>query len=133
MATVQVQTQIPLENLLRGVEELSLPDLENFVTQVMQIQAQRKAPSLTAEESKLLLRINQGLSPDVWQQYEALKQKRSAGTLTEADHQTLINIGNRVEEVNARRIESLARLAVLRNVSLDTLIADLQIIPQTYG
>jgi hypothetical protein len=132
MATVQVQTQIPIENLLHGVEQLSLSDLENFVTQVMQIQAQRKAPTLTAEESELLLRINQGLSPDTWQQYEELKQKRREETLTEPEYQTLIVLSNQVEEANAKRVESLAKLAVLRNISLDKLMADLQITLQTY-
>jgi hypothetical protein len=132
MATVHVKTQIPLENLLQGVEELSLPDLENFVTQVMHIQAQRKAPALTAEESELLLRINQGLSADVWQQYEELKQKRQMENLTAAEHQTLIELSNQIEEANAKRIESLAKLAVLRNISIETLMADLQITQQTY-
>lgn len=132
MTIVQIQTQIPLENLLQGVEQLSLPDLENFVAQVMHIQAQRKAPALTAEESQLLQRINQGLSPDTWQQYEELKKKRRGETLTETEHQTLIDISNQVEEANASRIKSLVQLAALRNVSLDTLMADLQITPQMY-
>jgi hypothetical protein len=132
MDTVQVQTQIPMENLLHGVEQLSLPDLENFVSRVMEIQAQRKAPTLSAEESELLLRINQGLSPDTWKQYEELKQKRRAGTLTEMEHQTLIDISNQIEEANARRMESLGQLAILRNVSPEKLMADLQITQQTY-
>jgi len=59
-----------------------------------------------------------------------LKQKRRAETLTEAEHQTLIEISNQVEEANARRIKSLVQLAALRNVSLETLMADLQIMPQ---
>jgi hypothetical protein len=121
-----------MENLLHGVEQLSLPDLENFVSRVMEIQAQRKAPTLSAEESELLLRINQGLSPDTWKQYEELKQKRRAGTLTEMEHQTLIDISNQIEEANARRMESLGQLAILRNVSPEKLMADLQITQQTY-
>ena len=132
MATLHVQTQIPLENLLHGVEQLSLADLENFVAQVMQIQAQRKAPSLTAKETELLLGINKGLSPNIWQQYEELKQKRRAETLTEIEHQTLLEISNQIEEANAQRVEALTQLAALRNVSLDTLMANLQITPQTY-
>jgi hypothetical protein len=121
-----------MENLLHGVEQLSLPDLENFVSRVMEIQAQRKAPTLSAEESELLLRINQGLSPDTWKHYEELKQKRRAGTLTEMEHQTLIDISNQIEEANARRMESLGQLAILRNVSPEKLMADLQITQQTY-
>lgn len=132
MATVQVKTQIPIENLLHGVEQLNSADLENFVNQVMQIQAQRKAPSLSAEESELLNQINQGVSPETWQQYEELKQKRRAETLSESEHQTLIELGNQIEEANAKRIESLAKLATLRNVSLNSLMADLQITPQIY-
>ena len=132
MPTVQVKTQIPLENLLHGVEQLSSTDLEDFVSQVIQIQAQRKVPTLTAEESELLLQINQGLSPNIWQQYEELKQKRRMETLTEAEHQTLIEISNQIEEANASRIESLAMLAAIRNISLDVLMANLQITPHSY-
>ena len=132
MATVQVQTKIPIENLLDGVEQLTSSDLEEFVSQVMRIQAQRKVSSLSFEESDLLQHINEGISSDTWEQYEELKRKREAEILSENEHQTLLQISNQIEEANAKRIELLSRLALIRKVSLDTLMTELEITSQGY-
>lgn len=61
MPTVQVEIQLSSEKLLKAVEQLSLPDLEQFVSQVLALQAQRRANNLPQAEAELLLKINQGI------------------------------------------------------------------------
>ncbi|MFB2919107.1 MULTISPECIES: hypothetical protein [Aerosakkonema] len=58
MSTVKVEIQLSSEDLLKAVEQLSQPDLERFVSQVIALQAQRKATKLPANEAELLLKIN---------------------------------------------------------------------------
>ncbi|WP_236556934.1 hypothetical protein [Calothrix sp. PCC 7507] len=61
MSTVKVEVQLSSEELLKAVEQLSQGDLERFVSQVIALQAQRKASSLPQVEAELLLKINQGI------------------------------------------------------------------------
>jgi hypothetical protein len=46
MSTVKVEVQLSSDELLKAVEQLNQTDLERFVSQVIAIQAQRKALNL---------------------------------------------------------------------------------------
>jgi hypothetical protein len=52
MSTLQVKTELPFDELLNAVEQLNLPDLEQLMSQVITLQARRKAPSLSKNESE---------------------------------------------------------------------------------
>jgi len=127
MPTVQVEAQLSFDKLLEAASQLSLPDLERFSTQVLTLQARRKAPHLSKTESDLLVKINQGLSPDVRRRYLDLIQKRDAETLSEAEYQELINLTDQVELQQAVRIEALGQLAQLRGEPVQKLMKSLEI------
>ena len=59
MATT-VQTRAPalLNELLRGAERLSAPQLDAFVCRVVALRAQRFAPSLPRDEADLLTKVS---------------------------------------------------------------------------
>ncbi|MEZ4863064.1 MAG: hypothetical protein R3C14_17220 [Caldilineaceae bacterium] len=86
----------------------------------------------SANETDLLLQINQGLSQVQWSRYHELVQKRRAARLSEAEYQELIDLSDYIEVVNAERIEAVAQLAKLRGKSLRTMMAELQIKPPSY-
>jgi hypothetical protein len=67
MSTISVQSEVSLESMIRGVEQLSTPDLEQLVDRVLTIRARRRAPSLSRKETELLRKINQGLPVDTQQ------------------------------------------------------------------
>lgn len=85
----------------------------------------RSATRLSAEESRLLLAINQGLPEEVHTRYQALQEQRDRGELSKATHAELLALGDRVEELEAERLTYLVELAQLRGVSLGQLMADL--------
>jgi hypothetical protein len=87
------------------------------------------APRLDAEQSRLLEEINQGLSQTVWSRYYALVAKRQAGALTENEFAELTAMSERIEELNARRMEHLAELSRLRGTTLPELLDQLGIVP----
>jgi hypothetical protein len=87
------------------------------------------ATPLTARESQLLQDINLGLSQETWQRYHALAGKRSAETLSPAEHDELLALTHLIEEANARRLGHLLELARLRGVTLDEVVRDLGISP----
>ncbi len=65
MSTVQVKMDLPFDELLKAVEQLSLPDLEQFARQVVKLLARRRAPILSRSEAELLLKISQSAPVDL--------------------------------------------------------------------
>jgi len=133
MSTVRVEAQLPTDELLKAVGQLSQPELEQFVFQVIALRARRKAPSLPRAESELLLKINRGAPPDVQKRYGELIAKRRAETLAPDEYNELLRLTEQFEALEARRVESLAELARLRNTTLAALMKDLGIRKPAYA
>lgn len=87
----------------------------------------RSTPCLNATEAGLLQQINAGLPQETWQRYHELLDKRRAERLTPEEHAALITLSDRIEECNARRLESLVALARLRHTSIEALMQQLGI------
>lgn len=93
----------------------------------------RPAPRLSPEEAQLLAKITLGLSPTEWEQYHALVARRKAETLTPDEQTELIALSDRLEEANARRIGYLAELARVRHTTLEAVMSELGLTPDSYG
>ena len=122
-----------IEKLLDGAAQLDTPELEHFVSEVLALQAKRRAPHLSRDEAALLQKINQGLPPDVQQRYDTLIEKRQEETLTSDEHQELITMNDQIEETDAERVKDLATLAQLRKVSITALMDELGIHPPPHA
>jgi pantothenate kinase len=72
------------------------------------------------------------LSQNTWQRYHHLIDKREAETLTASEQTELITISDQIEMANARRMESLVKLAQLRQTSLEELMSRLGLMGQQY-
>jgi hypothetical protein len=121
-----------LDELIKAANQLDETDLEQLLQQVVFLRARRKAQVLPEEEAKFLLKINQGIPADLHTRYQILCKKRDAETLTDAEYNTLIQLSNQIEQIGAQRLEALASLAQLRQVSLLDLMETLGIQPMTY-
>lgn len=127
MATIHIETQITLEDLLKAVGQLSMTDLERFAGQVLRLQAQRKAVSLPAQEAELLLTVNQGFPATRRNRYQALQVKRQTESLTPEEEQEFFDLITQREKWQAQRLEALAELARLRNTTLPGVMKQLGI------
>lgn len=125
MPSVEVRSQVSLDELLRGVAQLDSGELEHFVSRVLTLRAQRIAPILVKEEARLLEKVNQGLSPANQERYRQLNAKRQAETLDPEEHAELLELIGRIEVADADRVRALTGLAQLRKVSVEELMADL--------
>ena len=132
MSTVKVEIQMSSEELLKAVSQLSLPDLEQFVDQVIALQAQRRANNLPQTEAELLLKINQVIPSDIQKQYDELVIKRQTETLTTEEHKQLLNFTEQIEKLQTQRIEYLVELARIRRISLTELMENLGIQVPSY-
>ncbi|MGB3777904.1 MAG: hypothetical protein WA960_06070 [Tunicatimonas sp.] len=92
-----------------------------------------KNASLPMQEANLLLKINQYPSLEAAATYQALLIKRQEGMLSDVEHQELIGLNEKYEQLDAKRAKYLIQLAKLRGVSLSDLMNALVIPRPTYG
>lgn len=116
-----------VDELLKAVDNLSEPDLENLLNRTLFVRARRRGPIATPEESTLLREINRGISTELNNRYEILADKRDEEILTEAEYQELLDIADQIETSGVKRLEALVKLTQLRQVPLLQLMADLGI------
>jgi hypothetical protein len=116
-----------LDELIQAANELNELDLDQLLQQVVAMRARRQTPILPEAELLLLQQINQSIPTDRRRQYQQLREKREAETLTPTEHNLLIELSKQIENLGAKRLEALARLAQLRQVSLNSLMETLGI------
>ena len=133
MSMISVQSEVSLDAIIRGVEQLSTPDLEQLVDRVLTVRARRRAPSLSRKETDLLRKINQGLPISTQQRFDELTAKRRADTLNTDEHQELLQALDQIEQYDVKRLDALAELAQVRNVSIRVLMKDLGIHSPDYA
>ncbi|MCC6724710.1 MAG: STAS/SEC14 domain-containing protein [Saprospiraceae bacterium] len=135
MTTIPVQpgARAAMNEILHGVSELDTPDLENFFHQVAHLLAKRKAPSLAKREAELLLKISEGYPVELRKKYDALASKMQDKTISPDEHREILNLTDRMEALDAKRLELLLELAQLRNISLDQLLSQLGLPPHAHG
>jgi hypothetical protein len=133
MPIVQVKVQLSFDELLNMVKQLNSIDLDRFASSVDEIQTQRQTPSIPRRESELLLKINQQLPYEIQAAYDHLIAKRQAETLNPNEYETLLELTEKVEQFEAKRIEAMAELAGLRQISLTELMNELGIKSPSYA
>ncbi len=87
---------------------------------------------LSSEESKLLRQVNEWLPSETWCEYQELREKFRAESLTEMEHQRLTEIYDQIEAINAQRIGFIGELARLRQLSLKEMMNQLGIASPGY-
>ncbi|HKP11297.1 MAG TPA: STAS/SEC14 domain-containing protein [Blastocatellia bacterium] len=119
--------ELSTEQIISAMSHLSLPELEQVFNHLLALRAERKAPHLSASESALLLRINQGLPAELRDRIAVLRTKREDDSITGAEYDELTRLVDRAEELHAERMGALCELAKLRSVRLPVLMDQLGI------
>ena len=127
MSITQTQSNSSIETLLKHVERLNLADFDKFVARVIALQAKRKLLEGANKEKELLLKIQQSLALNIHNQYTTLLAKREDGTLTPDEHQTLLHLTDKLEELEKKQITHLVELAKLHQTSIELLLAELNL------
>ncbi|MFO7631722.1 MAG: hypothetical protein R6W76_04230 [Caldilinea sp.] len=132
MSTIQVE--LPFDTLLNSLQQLNAEELTELAQHAARLGARRRAPNLTQAETDLLLEINQGIvSPEMHRRCAELTKKQRAGGLSDQEQAELMTLVDEIELLNARRLGYLVELANIRQISVDELMASLQIKSLTYG
>jgi len=125
MPTIEVNAPFSGQDLLRAVEQLDSQEFQHFVGKVLALRAKRSANPLPAEETDLLLRINQGLPEELLDRYRPLLLKRDERTLTSEEHAELLRLSDEIEKREADRVSAMANLAAHRKTTLGAVMTDL--------
>jgi phosphopantetheine adenylyltransferase len=88
--------------------------------------------TIPRHESELLLQINQKLPYEIQTAYDNLIAKRQDETLSSDEYQELLDLTEKVEQFDAKRIEAMIELANLRQTSVSQLMNQLDIKSHCY-
>ncbi len=127
MPIIHLEADVSPELLLKAVEQLSPLELDQFVSEVLNLRAHRVPGRLSAVESELLTRINEGVPGPVQHRYSELIARRQDETLTTDEYDELLRLTDEVERLEGDRLAALVQLANERAVSLSALMEDLGI------
>lgn len=135
MPKVQVKSKVEIDfdEVLNGIAQLRLNELEQFADRVITLRAQRRAPSLPGVEAELLQQINSGPPPELWERYEALNARLHEETITPAEHTEFLELIDKIELADAERMRHLLELARLREVAVETLMEQLGLRQHSYA
>jgi len=106
--------QLPQSSLNKAVEYL----------ETLAQNAQQETINLTSlsNETQLIKIIQLHLSSDEQKRLEYLRQQHETGTISNLEHQELLNYVDQIEQQDAQRAEALIQLAQLRQVDLKVII-----------
>ena len=127
MSTIPLKSRSPRDDLLRAAELLGAEDLKRFIADVLALRAQREGSVLAADETGLLREINRPLPDDRRSRLDELAERRREETLLPEEQSELIRLSDELEHCEANRLAALADLAMLRGVTLVTLMQELGI------
>jgi len=133
MAIVKVETELTTDNLLKAVGQLNKHEIEQFVSQVINLRAQRLVHRLSQAEANYIVKINQGLPAEVQEQYDELIDKRRDEALSSEEYSELLRLTDQIEKMEAQRMLYLSELALYRKVSLTELMENMGIQPPAYA
>ena len=116
-----------LGKLFEKFEELSPNEVEIALEKLLSIRASQKAPALGKQETALLQQINDGLSQEELEELGKLIAKREAEEISESELHRLILLTEKMERLNVERMQLIAELSSIRNMSIRDLIKELDI------
>ncbi len=123
MATIEVSGP----ELLKAVQQLGPEELDAFLEKALLLRTQQRADKLSAEESRLIKRINRGLPEAVCSRYGRLSQKRKKKSLSDKEQGELLKLTHELESRDADRAAALLELANLRRIPIRLLMKQMGI------
>ncbi len=124
-----MSTPVTLNVLIDEARQLDTPQLDSLFDEVRMLRAQRRVPHASQRETELLRHINHSLPDAEQQRFDELVDKRRAGTLAETEQTELLQLIEKTERLDAKRVKYLSQLAQLRGVGLRALMEQLGVHP----
>ncbi len=125
MARGHVPAEPKVDELMKAAKQLSATELRQFSARLASWQ--KRNGQRAEEEVALLGRIaeNSRLPSTEQRRFNRLRRRHQCERLTKAEETDLQALWRRVEQMNAERLDALAKLALRRGISVGTLMREL--------
>lgn len=123
MATVQLNRP----ELLEAIRQLAPDEFDAFLESALSLRNRPHTGRLSAQESRLIQRINLGIPEKISDRYDELTRKRKRRTLAEDEQTELLQLTDQIERRDAERAADLLELARARRVPIRTLMKQMGI------
>lgn len=133
MIDTKSSTDEIVSELLQYTERLNAQEFDAFFSNVVAMNARRKAPGLSAEESMLLSNINKTFPSKKMERFLFLDQKRRDETIDSIEYEELGRLVRQLERFDAKRLEWIGQLAILKKVPLNELMLKLGLFSANNG
>ncbi|MEZ4956679.1 MAG: hypothetical protein R2825_24190 [Saprospiraceae bacterium] len=129
--SINLQISKELEELLQKEASKKGMQLDSFLSKFLEnsFLNKKNKSRLSAKESDLLQKINEGFSNEFWSRYKSLVRKRQREELTPSEMEELIGMTDKLESSNVERLTYLSELARIKKTTLPVLMKDLGIQP----
>ena len=91
MPVVHLDAELSVDQLVNAVTQLPQPEYEEFLNTINRIHPLHEKHHLSARESELLLKINQGIPSDIQRRYDEQAQLKMAHRTDEPSDAELEN------------------------------------------
>lgn len=123
--SLQLKSKVKFSELLKGLEQLTLRELEQLVQTARVLQS--KYMSKEADKLDDLMEIAKlKLPKKIESRYDALLNKKNAGTISAKDQLELGKIVDLIEEMDLRKAEALYTISRIKGISGKKLLKLLQ-------
>jgi len=122
MATIKLQENEGLNDLIKSVEQLDIENLEKFLERVLLIRAKKIAPTISKKEANLLTIINQPIPEKLLKEFKKIDGIKKERKLLKKEHLQLTKILSAIEKLNADRLVALATLSKIQQKPLKQLM-----------
>ena len=111
-----------ITDVMQAAEQLTTYDLVHLIQELLRLRFRRQAPTVSAQETKLLEKINQALPVETQVRYEYLIERSLDEMLTTEEHAELISLNQRTEQMSVERLENLIKLSKIRQIAVPKLM-----------
>jgi hypothetical protein len=116
------------QNLRQAAAESGI-SLDGYIVQLLSKVKPKSNKNKALSEAELLEKITLDISESEWKTYRQLVQLRREENLTDEQYAQLLALGEKIEAAGVKRVGYLVQLSILREISLDALMQQLDIQP----
>jgi hypothetical protein len=118
--------QLSVSEIVSSVEGFESKKFDQLYRELFALRIQRNGvPVLNEVESQLLNKINREFDLKKWERLTYLDWKLEFSALSEKEENESLKLAEAYENFTVERLKNLSELAIIRQVSIDTLMAQL--------
>lgn len=122
---MNTRQNLSAQQIISAVQTMPLDELEKLVGNVLAVRAERVAPHLSGEETKLLRVVQKTLAEKDLRRMKDLQTLRDSEKLGPQGFTELAEIIEKLETLHAERLNAVIALANLRGVAFETMMRQL--------